>query len=117
MAGETAFPMLYKRWQSELKSGGAQRDIAIAKLAMSSELLIGVASLMDMNAIMVTGTYDPREAKSFKDAGYPQSSISFNGGKSWHEYKQYEPISTILSTFADLKNLYIRTANQRHFPL
>lgn len=115
MAGETTMPFLYKRWQGELKAGGVKRDIALAKLAMSGELLFGTYSLLDSDAVMVTGTYDPREAKGYADAGYPSNSLSMDGGKTWHDYRQYEPLSTILSTFTDLKNLYRRVQNQKEF--
>jgi len=56
-----------------------------------------------------------RDISSLDSPLKAENSISFNGGKSWHEYRQYEPISTILSTFVDLKNLHTRTMNQRQF--
>lgn len=113
-AGEIAFPIVYKKWQSELRGGGFKKDIAIAKLAMSAELLIGTYALLE-SSVIVTGTYDPRESKAYSEAGAPPNSISMDGGKTYHDYRQYEPISTILSTFADLKNLYRRVHNQKEF--
>jgi hypothetical protein len=112
MAGETAFPFLYKKFRDELKAGGVKRDIAIAKLTMTAEILGGAYALVQSGK--VTGSYiTPEESKAYAEAGIPPNSWQI--GNSWHDYRQYEPIATILGVMSDMHNLVGRFQAKKDF--
>ncbi|MGL5749252.1 MAG: hypothetical protein ACRCXT_01905, partial [Paraclostridium sp.] len=82
-------------------TGGVKRDIAIAKLAYSSSVLLGVGSLIQSGNM--TGSFKKEERVAMQSAGIPE--YSYRIGNTWYEYKQLEPVATIAGVMTDLFRL------------
>lgn len=82
-------------------TGGIKRDIAIAKLAYSSSVMLGVGALIQSGNM--TGSFKKEERVAMQSAGIPE--YSYKIGNTWYEYKQLEPVATIAGVMTDLFRL------------
>lgn len=102
MSISTAFTPLKRELYKDIFSvGGVKRDIAIAKLAYSSSVLLGVGSLIQSGNM--TGSFKKEERTAMQSAGIPE--YSYRVGDRWFEYKQLEPIATIAGVMTDIYRL------------
>lgn len=102
MSISTAFTPLKKQLYKDIFSvGGVKRDIAIAKLAYSSSVLLGVGALIQSGNM--TGSFKKEERTAMQSAGIPE--YSYRVGNRWFEYKQLEPIATIAGVMTDIYRL------------
>lgn len=85
----------------DIKSGGIKRDIAIAKMAYSSSLMLGLGYLAQSGHL--TGTFSADERVAMAGAGVPE--LSFRIGNTWYDYRQLEPIATIAGVMTDVYKL------------
>lgn len=98
MSVSQALVPLKKQIYKDIASGGVKRDIALAKLTYSSSVLTGLGFLISSGN--VTGSFSQEERVAMNSAGVPE--FSFRVGNTWYEYKQLEPIATILGVMTDL---------------
>lgn len=102
MSISTAFTPLKRQLYKDIFSvGGVKRDIAIAKLAYASSVLLGVGSLIQSGNM--TGSFKKEERTAMQSAGIPE--YSYRVGDRWFEYKQLEPIATIAGVMTDIYRL------------
>lgn len=98
MSASQALTPLKKQIYKDIASGGVKRDIALAKLTYSSSVLTGLGFLISSGN--VTGSFSQEERTAMSSAGIPE--FSYRVGNTWYEYKQLEPIATILGVMTDL---------------
>lgn len=86
----------------DLIAGGVKGDIARAKATTAVGLMWTAWALADSGRI--TGTFLPKERKIMEASGLKENTW-INDDGSLTEYKQLEPLATILSFTTDLNNL------------
>jgi GNAT superfamily N-acetyltransferase len=87
-------------WWADIASGGARRDVALAKVAVGTGL--GAAIYEAALAGNITGSQptDPVKSRLLKADGWQPYSIRI--GDQYYSYKRLDPFSTTLGTAADL---------------
>lgn len=119
-SGDIAFTPLRKQLYADIRAGGVKKDIALAKLSMSTTIL-GSIGYMATSGNM-TGSFTKKERDSMRALGIPEYAVRVpNGlreklkdnlsidvnGNTWYEYKQVEPFATIGGIMTDLYKLQV----------
>lgn len=102
MSGSLALRPLQKQLYKDIAQGGLKRDIALAKLTVSTTMLSGIAYLAQTG--LITGSFSKEERATMQSAGIPEYSMQV--GDKWLEYKQLEPFATIAGIMTDWYKVY-----------
>lgn len=96
---------LAKNFYREMGQGGASRAVAEARLA-SGLLVIGSFMYLAMQGL-ITGSEptDLKQAKAMRDAGRPPQSFWDPLAQKYRSYAGMEPVTTLVSTGANLANI------------
>ena len=98
----TAMAPVSKQLYKDIASGGGARDIALAKISTSVGIMYGLSTLISDGRVM--GTYrDDAERVRMQNAGIPELAVKV--GDKWFEFKQVEPLATILGVMTDMDRL------------
>lgn len=92
-----AFPS--SRIRQALEAGGAERDMAIAKMTTGSMVSLSLAEMVLSGRITGGGPSDPELSQAWKDAGYQPYSIKI--GNTWYSTRRLSPIGDLLGITAD----------------
>lgn len=92
-----AFPSSAIR--QELSSGGAARDLAVAKIGLGTGVAMAASGLALNNVITGRGPSDPQLARAWRAAGNEPYSIKV--GDKWYGYNSVEPMGLMLGAIAD----------------
>lgn len=87
------------RIRAALEAGGAERDMAIAKMTTGSMVSLSLAEMVLSGRITGGGPSDPELSQAWKDAGYQPYSIKI--GDSWYSTRRLSPIGDLLGITAD----------------
>jgi hypothetical protein len=87
-------------WRKAFKAGGAERDLAMAKLSLGS-MVMGAAAMMTANGhITGGGPVDPDMRNIKRNTGWVPYSIKI--GDQYYSYNRLEPIGMVLGLAADV---------------
>lgn len=75
---------------------------AMSKIIVSGNVVYQMATLASTG--QVTGTFNKDNRDAMKTAGIPEQSVKIGG--TWYEYKQIEPLATILGLIVDINRDY-----------
>lgn len=83
------FAVLSKQWRQDIKAGGAERDLAMAKFGMGSVAMIGLSSLAVEGRITGSGPGNAQLRATYQRDGWRPYSIVFKGGEWDEDFKLY----------------------------
>lgn len=98
------------RIRQALEAGGAERDLAIAKMTTGSMVSMSIAEMVMSGRITGGGPSDPELSQAWKDAGYQPYSIKI--GDSWYSTRRLSPVGDLLGITADAVEI-MNYANDR----
>lgn len=88
-----------KRMRGQLLAGGAQRDIAMAKMGIGAGITVGAYQLYEAGILTGSGPDDPATRSLWEKAGWKKSAIKL--GDEWYSYDRTDPFGTVLGAMAD----------------
>lgn len=97
------FNLLLEESRIALKSGGAERDMALGKLIVGGSIIASVISLVEDKKLSGPSSVEYKEASLEKDAGF--LPYSFLIGDKYYPLNRMEPIGTLLVAGAHLHEL------------
>lgn len=103
----TPLAPLVKAWRADVAAGGARRDLALARTATGSALLLAAIDAAMSDRITGAGPKnDPRQQQLAARMGRQKYSVKF--GDKWYSYSRTDPIGTLVGLGADIADI---TAN------
>ena len=95
----TPFAPLSSRFRNDLMKGGVHRDMALAKVTLSTSLMATFASYAAEGMISGSGPSRLAERQALERTGWRPYSIKV--GDQWLSYAGMEPVSALLAISAD----------------
>lgn len=104
MARMSPFAPFVGEWREAFAKGGAERDKAVAELAVGSAMMTGVVAMF--NAGNISGGFDTQPGKRNVNeaAGKQPYSVLING--KWYDYSRIQPVGTLIGLAADMANAW-----------
>lgn len=99
-AARSPFAVFMPSVMQALSNGGAERDLAIARVTMGSTIGFMVAAAASNGLITGGGPSDPKELENLRATGWQEYSMKV--GNKWVSYKAFEPYSMIIGASADI---------------
>jgi hypothetical protein len=96
----TPLAPLMKHVQADLKAGGARADLAKARMATGTMMLLAAADLAMGGTISGNGPKDRRETSTMKREGWQAYSVKT--GDRWFSYQRTDPLGMSLGLAADM---------------
>ena len=106
----TPLAPLYKSFRADVMAGGARQEMALARMATGSSLMLAVGD-MAMNGVITGG--GPRNSahrKALEATGWQPYSVKI--GDKYYSYSRLDPISTILGLGADFIEITNNSYNE-----
>lgn len=104
-AGErTPFGIFAKSYKDAIKKGGAEADLARARVALGSTAMASVAMLANDGLITGRGPADYRENNVLRGTGWQPYSIRV--GDTYYAYNRFEPVGILFGLAADWADIY-----------
>ena len=98
---------LSSQWRKDMKAGGAQRELAMAKFGMGSLLMFGVGSYVADGRITGGGPGDTNLRKIYLDSGWKPYSFVFQPGEWDAEFVDYLKTMQIDPSIGKDQRLYV----------
>ena len=103
------FALLTSNYDAAVKKGGAQADMARARVAMGSSVMAVTGVLASMGHITGGGPKDPELRRNWLASGWRPYSIRVgtndDGKPIYAQYKRMDPIATVLGVAADMAEM------------
>jgi hypothetical protein len=108
------FAPLTNKWKQAMEAGGAEADMAFAKIGSGTAIGAFIAYQASQGNITGSGPSEPRQRKAWARAGYRPYSIRTQIGEEadgspkyeWKQYSRVEPISFVVGAVADVIDFY-----------
>ncbi len=100
----TPFAPFVGEWREAFAKGGAERDKAIAELAIGSAMMTGVVAMFNAGKISGGSDTQPGKRNVNEAAGRQPYSVLVNG--KWYDYSRIQPIGTLVGLAADMANAW-----------
>ena len=114
----TPLPLLFPKgevWE-QIRAGGAERDIALGRIAFGSGLMTLVVSYATAGLITGAGPDDPGEKAILRSKGW--QPYSFKVGDEYYSYFYYEPLGSLIgiaADFAEIRAKYPEIAREQEW--
>jgi hypothetical protein len=103
-AGErTPLAVFSKAVRAEIAKGGVARDMALARMALGSTVMAGVAALAKEGYITGGGPVEQQTRAALYRTGWQPYSFKING--THYSFGRLEPLGTIVGTAADFAEI------------
>lgn len=90
--------------RNTIAKGGAQGDLALAKITMGSMASLGAFSLAANGYLTGSGPKDPALNAEWKQAGYQPDSVRI--GDEWYSFSRFAPMANLLGAAASYGEFY-----------
>ena len=91
-------------WREAIAKGGAERDKAIAEIAVGSATMAAVASFAFDGSITGAGDPDPGKRRAQLAAGWQPYSLKI--GDTYYSYQRLQPLGTLVGMAADMAAIW-----------
>ena len=93
-----------RKFHQDIKSGGAARDMALARVSMGSLTAGSVAMYASSGQITGGGPSNPQARKALEATGWKPYSVvvEIDGKKHYQSYQRAEPLAYVLGAVADM---------------
>jgi hypothetical protein len=96
----TPFAPLVKQWRDDVAAGGARRDLALARMATGSTVMLIALDLADSGQISGRGPPEPGQAEAMRRQGWQPYAFKFQG--QWVSYNRLDPFGMTMGFAADI---------------
>ncbi len=103
-AERTPAAPLLKEFRDAVRAGGAERDRALARLALGNTFGMGVMSYAVEGKITGAGPDDARARNQLRASGWQPYSVKI--GDKYYAYNRLEPLGMLMGISADIAELY-----------
>lgn len=100
----TPFAPAIKEWREAFAKGGAERDKALAELAVGTALMTATVAMFSAGKITGGAPTKPGERNVKEAAGSQPYSVKV--GDTWYDYSRIQPIGTLVGLAADITNAW-----------
>lgn len=94
---------LTAQFRADFKAGGARQDLALARMATGTTLMLITADLADQGLITGMGPKDPGAKEALERQGWQPYSVKING--KWVSYNRMDPMAMPLAISANMAEL------------
>lgn len=91
---------IMKSWREDFAAGGARQDLALARAATGSAIMMAVADYADRGVITGYGPDDPGDPSIRERWLRTHQPFSVKIGDTWHSYSRADPLGMTLSIAA-----------------
>lgn len=91
-----------ERYKNAIKAGGAEADIARAKIGFTGAVMSALGLYANQGLITGRGPEDPRERAVLRETGWQEYSVKI--GDEYISYQRFEPFGILLGLTADFVN-------------
>ncbi len=96
----TPLAPLVGQWRADVAAGGARRDLALARMATGTTVMLLAADLADSGMVTGRGPRDPGEREALQRQGWQPYSIKV--GERWYSYNRADPFGMTMGFAADI---------------
>lgn len=100
----TPLGVFAKSYKEAIKKGGAEADIARARVIVGSTAMASIAMLANDGLVTGRGPSDYREKSILRETGWQPYSIRI--GDSYYAYNRFEPVGILFGLAADWSDIY-----------
>lgn len=100
----TPLGVFAKSYKEAIKKGGAEADIARARVIVGSTAMASIAMLANDGLVTGRGPADYREKSILRETGWQPYSIRI--GDSYYAYNRFEPVGILFGLAADWSDIY-----------
>ena len=100
----TPLGVFAKSYKEAIKKGGAEADIARARVIVGSTAMASMAMLANDGLVTGRGPADYREKSILRETGWQPYSIRI--GDSYYAYNRFEPVGILFGLAADWSDIY-----------
>ncbi len=91
---------LVGQWRADIAAGGARRDLALARMATGTTIMLLAADYADSGLISGSGPDDPGEREALLRQGWQPYSVK--AGDRWYSYNRTDPFGMLMGFAADM---------------
>ena len=102
----TPLGLLAKSIRDDIAGGGAERDMALSRMALGSAIMALVGWQTMEGNITGGGPTDDALQATWRRTGWQPYSFRFGEGYPWLSYARFEPFGTLVGTAADIGEIY-----------
>lgn len=95
--------LFFKEFRQQFARGGAERDIAVARMTLGTSVGAAIAMLAAEGLVTGGGPDDPRERNILYSMGW--QPYSFKIGNKYYSYGRLEPLGMIFGIAADIREM------------
>ena len=100
----TPLGVFAKSFKEAIKKGGAEADLAKARVIVGSTAMASIAMLANDGLVTGRGPADYREKSILRETGW--QPYSFKIGDSYYAYNRFEPVGILFGLAADWTDIY-----------
>ena len=100
----TPLGVFAKSYKEAIKKGGAEADLARARVIVGSTAMASIAMLANDGLVTGRGPADYREKSILRETGW--QPYSFKIGDSYYAYNRFEPVGILFGLAADWTDIY-----------
>ena len=100
----TPFGVFAKSYKEAIKKGGAEADLARARVIVGSTAMASISMLANDGLVTGRGPADYREKSILRETGW--QPYSFKIGDSYYAYNRFEPVGILFGLAADWTDIY-----------
>ena len=100
----TPLGVFAKSYKEAIKKGGAEADLARARVIVGSTAMASIAMLANDGLVTGRGPADYREKSILRETGWQPYSIRV--GDSYYAYNRFEPVGILFGLAADWTDIY-----------
>lgn len=106
----TPLAPLYKSFRADVMAGGARQELALAKMATGSCVMLAVGDLALNGVITGGGPRNYKHRRALEATGWQPYSVKI--GDKYYSYSRLDPISTVLGLMADFIEISTNVYNE-----
>ena len=96
----TPFAPLVGQWRADLAAGGARADLAMARMATGTAIVLTAMDYADSGIVSGKGPTDPGEREAMMRQGWQPYSLKV--GERWYSYNRADPFGSLMGFAADV---------------
>ena len=106
----TPLAPLYKSFRADVMAGGARQEMALARMATGSCLMLAVGDMAMNGVITGGGPRNYNHKRALEATGWQPYSVKI--GDKYYSYSRLDPISTVLGLMADFVEITTNYYNE-----
>lgn len=103
----TPLAPLMSHVRADVAAGGARRDLALARMATGTMVMLSAADMAMSGQVSGGGPVNPKEKAALLRTGWQPYSVKV--GDRWYAYNRLDPVGSLLGMSSDLVEVLVNT--------